>query len=132
RTVNVLDPGSTSTLALDASSTYLPSNNVFTGAWVCTNVTPVTVNANVSTDQNLMACTIPAGTLNRVGRTLRVKVAGLYSTPAASTSQVTIKVKICSVSGCGSGNVLTALNIQSTAIGTVQITNANFSLRGEL
>jgi len=133
RTINIADPGANANLALDASSTYVPSTNVFTGAWVCTNVTPVTLPGTSTTaDQNLMACTIPAGTLNRVGRTLRVKVAGIYSTPAASTSQVTLKVKICSVSGCGSGNVLTALNIQSTAIGTVQITNDNFSLRGEL
>jgi len=124
--------GSFANLVLDASSTYVPSNNVFTGAWDCTNVTPVTVNANVATDQNMMACTIPAGTLNRVGRTLRVKVAGVYSTPAASTSQMTLKIKLCTVSGCGSGTVISPINIQSTALGTVQITNDNFSARSEL
>jgi hypothetical protein len=108
------------------------NGNGLTGSWSCTNVTPVTVNANVTTDQNLMACTIPAGTLNRVGRSLRVKVKGVYTTPAASTSQMTVKLKLCTVSGCGSGTVITPISIQSTALGTVQITNDNFSLRSEI
>ncbi len=95
----------------------------FSGAWVCTNVTPVTVTANVATDQTLMACTIPAGTINRVGRSLRILTSTIYSTPAASTTAMTIKVKICSVSGCGSGNVLTAATITSSALGTIQVTN---------
>jgi len=95
----------------------------FSGSWSCTNVTPVTVTANVATDQTLMACTIPAGTLNRVGRSLRVIANSIYSTPAASTTAMTLKVKICSVSGCGSGNVLTAATITSGALGTIQVTN---------
>jgi len=95
----------------------------FSGAWNCVNVTPVTVTANVATDQTLMACTIPAGTLNRVGRSLRIIANSIYSTPAASTTAMTIKVKICSVSGCGSGNVLTAATITSGALGTIQVTN---------
>jgi hypothetical protein len=104
----------------------------YSGSWSCTNVAPVTVNANVATDQNLMACTIPAGTLNRVGRSLRIKAKGIYSTPAASTSQMTVKIELCTVSGCGSGTVITPISIQSTALGTVQITNDNFSLRSEV
>jgi hypothetical protein len=87
------------------------------------NVTPVTVNANVTTDQNLMAVTIPANNLNVVGRTLRVFVAGVYSTAATSTAQMTLKIKICSVSGCGSGNVASVISIQSAALGTLTITN---------
>jgi hypothetical protein len=94
-----------------------------TGAWNCNSVTPVTVNANVSTDQTLMACTIGAGTLNRVGRSLRIMTGSIYSTPAASTTAMTFKIKICSVSGCGSGNVLTAATITSAALGTIQVTN---------
>jgi len=87
------------------------------------NVTPVTVNANVSTDQTLMAFTLPANCLNTVGRTLRIFVAGVYSTAATSTAQMTLKVKICSVSGCGSGNVASVISIQSAALGTLTITN---------
>jgi hypothetical protein len=98
-------------------------NSAFTGVWNCTSTTPVTVTANVTTDQTLMACTIPAGTLNRVGRSLRIQTGSIYSTPAASTTAMTFKIKICSVSGCGSGNVLTAATITSGALGTIQVTN---------
>jgi hypothetical protein len=87
------------------------------------NVTPVTVNANVTTDQNLMAVTVPANNFNVVGRTYRVFVAGVYSTAAASTAQMTLKVKICSVSGCASGNVASVISIQTTALGSVTVSN---------
>jgi hypothetical protein len=66
----------------------------FSGAWNNTNVTPVTVNANVATDQSLMTVSVPAGTLNRVGRSLRVWCAGVFSTPAAQTEVLTFKVKL--------------------------------------
>jgi len=132
-------PGATWDGLFGDSGTHTPSwnnnNNGTsspTGAWQCTNVTPVTVNANVTTDQNLMACTIPAGTLNRVGRTLRVKVAGIYTTAAASTAQMTLKVKLCTVSGCGSGTVISPISIQTSALATQTIAAENFSLRSEL
>ncbi len=99
----------------------------FTNCRIFVNVTPVTVNANVSTDQNLMAATIPANCMSTVGRTMRIWIAGVYSTPAASTSAITLKVKLCSVSGCGSGNVATLVNIVSTAIATLQVTNNAFN-----
>lgn len=79
------------------------------------NVTPVTVNANVTTDQNLMAFSINANTLNLVSRTLRVSMAGIYTTAAANTSTISVKVKLCSVSGCGSGFVTTIASFVSTA-----------------
>lgn len=108
-----------------ANSTTMPVGTVELGYNV--NVTPVTVSANVTTDQNLMAKTIPAGDLNLVGRTLRVFVAGIYSTPAASTATITIELKLCSVSGCGSGNVADLIDITSSANpGTV--TNNAFNL----
>lgn len=87
------------------------------------NVTPVTVNANVTTDQNLMAFTLPANCLNTVGRTLRIFVSGVYSTAAASTAQMTLEVKICSISGCASGNVADVIDITSTALGSVTVAN---------
>jgi hypothetical protein len=91
------------------------------------NVTPVTVSANVTTDQNLMSVTIPAGNMNVVGRTFRVFVAGVYSTPAASTATITIELKLCSVSGCAAGNVADLIDATSSANpGTV--TNNAFNL----
>jgi len=87
------------------------------------NVTPVTVNANVTTDQNLMALQLHANDLNIVGRTIRIYAASVYSTPAASTAQMTLKAKICTVSGCGSGTVITLASIQSGALPATAVTN---------
>jgi len=61
---------------------------------VSINVTPVTVNANTTGDQNLMSGSITAGLLNSVGKTFRIFIAGVYSTPIASTATITIKVKL--------------------------------------
>jgi hypothetical protein len=83
------------------------------------NVTPVTVAANVTTDQNLMAFTIPANTLNIVGRTVKLWGAGVYSTAASSTAALTWKVKLCTVSGCGSGTVVTLATWTTSALPTV-------------
>jgi len=58
------------------------------------NVTPITVNANVSTAQNLMSFSIPATQLNGVGKTLKVWCAGVYSTPAASVATINISVTL--------------------------------------
>lgn len=73
------------------------SSGPVSGAWKCVNVTPVTVSANVATDQNLMTCTLPANTLNSVGKTLRIWLSGVYSTEAANTSTLTIKAKLGSI-----------------------------------
>lgn len=83
------------------------------------NVTPVTVAANVTTDQNLMALTIPANSLNIALRNLDIWAAGVYSTAAASTAVLTFKVKLCTVSGCGSGTVLTLGSWATAALPTV-------------
>jgi hypothetical protein len=95
-------------------------NSSFTGAWNCTNVTPVTVSANVTTDQNLMTCTVPAGRLNRVGRSIKVHIAGVYSTPAASVATVNLKIKL---------GTLTLLSITSSA-NPGSVTNNKFLMDG--
>lgn len=66
--------------------------------------TTAQATANVATDQNLVAVTLQPATLLKAGRTLIVKGAGTYSLGAAST--VAVKVKLCGVSGCGSGTVV--------------------------
>lgn len=95
----------------------------------CTLLTPATVNANVTTDQNLTSCTIPFGMLGNPGMTMRIYLAGVYSTPAASTTAVNLKLKLCTVAGCGSGSVLTLLSITSSALGSIQATNNPFILQ---
>ena len=129
-----VNPGSICAKIMGATGQGLFNGGVQTpsgpvsGNWNCTNVTPVTVNANVATDQNLMTCTIPAGTLNSVGKTLRIYTAGLYSTPAASTSAVTLTATLCTVSGCGAGTVITPISIASAALGGITATNDPFNL----
>jgi hypothetical protein len=113
---------------LSVPGSVATSSGPVSGTWQCTNVTPVTVSANVATDQNLMACTIPAGTLNSASKTLRIYASGIYSTPAASTSVVTLKAKLCTVSGCGAGTVITPINIASAALGAITATNDPFNL----
>jgi hypothetical protein len=61
--------------------------------------------ANVATEQLLIETALPAGALLKKGKTLIVRGAGTYSLGAAST--VTIKAKLCTVAGCGSGTVVT-------------------------
>lgn len=101
----------------------LKANGVSVPGILCSNVTPVTVNANTTADQNLMSCTIAANALNSANRVMQVQVFGAYSTPAASTSTITLKAKLCSVSGCGSGTVLTLFSATSTALAALQATN---------
>jgi hypothetical protein len=121
---------------IDANSTQHAAavNNNNTGDMpisrvVCVNVTPVTVTANVTTDQNLMACTLAANTLNVVGRTLKLWVAGVYTTPAASVATINLKAKLCTVSGCGSGTVVNLATITSSANpGTVTNNAYNLTL----
>lgn len=70
------------------------SNTAFTGAWNNVSVSTVAVSANTTADQNLMSVSIPAGTLNRFQRSLKIHCAGVYSTPLGSTATVEIKVKL--------------------------------------
>src|SRR5207245_1635569 len=67
----------------------------------------------------LMSCVVPAGTLNRVGRTLRIWLAGIYSTPAASTTAIVITVKL---------GPLILGNWTSTALAGIQATNDQWNL----
>jgi len=76
---------------------HATSESCAAGGVADSDTTAVTVNANVTTDQNLMAFTVPAKTLNRAGRLCRVRGYGLYSTQAGQTPTLTIKVKLGAV-----------------------------------
>lgn len=97
--------------------------------WGCSTVTPATVAANTAADQNLLSCIVPAFGTGFPANTLRVQLAGVFSTPAASTTAVTVKLKLCTVAGCGSGSVMTLASITSSALGGIQVTNNPFDLR---
>lgn len=101
------------------------------GKYICSNITPVTTSGGSTTnDQNTLACAIPAGTLDLIGKTLSIWYRGLYTTNAANLSTINLKVKICSVSGCSSGNVLTLATITSAA-NAGGVTNFTMSYVGD-
>ena len=112
-----------SMLAADVTTHTLSHNSnnngvmSFSGAWVNTNVTPVTVNANTAAAQNLMSVSIPAGTLNRVGRSLRIWLTGVYTlTAVASTTTIAVKL-----------GALTLISIVDTSVAG-GVTNGQFNL----
>jgi hypothetical protein len=123
------------TLHADSTQHAWEVNNNNTGEMpvsrvACANVTPVTVAASVTTDQNLQACSFSANLLNVAGRTIRIWTAGVYSTAATSTAQITLKAKLCTVSGCASGTVINLDSIQTIALASVTVTNNAWNLAG--
>jgi len=111
--------------ALTASSATCTdaSGNLTTTACTAnavTSTTPVTVNTNTTSDQQLMELSLTAGYLNSLGREFTFFGAGLYTTQAAQTPTLTYKIKLCTVSGCGSGTVVTLINITSAATSAAQ------------
>lgn len=123
--------------ALASSNALTPSTAVCTNAngdmttTACTtnavtSTTPVTVNANSTADQQLMELSLTAGYLNSLGRPFDFFGAGVY-TIASGTPTLEFKLKLCTVSGCGSGTVVTLVDITSAA--TTTLTNNNWSMR---
>lgn len=92
-----------------------------------TSTTLVTVNANSTSDQQLMELTLGAGYFNSSKQPFLFDGAGLYSTQTAQTPTITLKIKLCTVSGCGSGTVVTLISIVSTAT-IAAVTNNNWNL----
>ncbi len=80
-----------------------------------TSTTPVTKAVNTTGDQQLMELSLSAGYLNTAGQPFQITGAGIYSTVALQTPTLEFKVKLCTVSGCGSGTVVTLVDITSTA-----------------
>lgn len=92
-----------------------------------TSTTPVTVNTNTTSDQQLMELSLGAGYFNSSKQPFLFDGAGVYTTQTAQTPTVTLKVKLCTVSGCGSGTVVTLISIVSTAT-VAAVTNNNWNL----
>jgi hypothetical protein len=99
--------------------------NLIVPIWTAANVTPVTVASSINTDQNLMSQVIPANTLNSVGRTLRVRLSGVYSLPLSnSPTDLTFKIKLGS---------LTLIDIVTTAASaSAGITNNKWILECDI
>jgi hypothetical protein len=87
----------------------------------------VTANANSTSDQQLMELSVGAGYFNSLGQPFLFNAAGVYSTQTLQTPTLTLKVKLCTVSGCGSGTVITLVSIVSTAA-IASTTNQNWNM----
>jgi hypothetical protein len=85
------------------------------------NITPVTVAASVTTTQTLQELSLAAGYLNSTTQPWIIRGGGYYSS-AATAPTLTFAAKLCTVSGCGSGTVVT---IFSVVTGTVGISAVN-------
>lgn len=98
------------------------------------DITPVAVNAAVTTDQNLMSFVIPAGVLNTVGKVLRVTCYGNLDEDTGPT--ITFKLKLSSTlltwTPSTPGATKTGLSWHIGAYLVTQSTgvNANFEVHG--
>ena len=90
------------------------------------NVTAVTAT-NPSAEAVLQELSIGAGFLNVLRQPFLIRGAGFYTTAAAQTPTLRFRVKLCTVSGCGSGTVVTLFDLTSTA-STASQTNDNWHI----
>jgi hypothetical protein len=84
------------------------------------------VNANTTGDQTLQELALPAGLLNTLNQPTLIRSAGIMTIGAAQTPALTFKAKLCTVSGCGSGTVITLASMVSAA--SVTATNNGWTI----
>lgn len=90
------------------------------------NTTPVTANANTTSDQALMEISLAAGILNNLSLPYYIDGSGLFTIQTLQTPTLTFKAKLCTISGCGSGTVVTLATVTTGA--TVAATNNPWNL----
>jgi hypothetical protein len=73
------------------------------------------VNPTAATDTQLVEISLGAGYLNTANKVIHVHADGIWVTGTTQTPTQNFKVKLCTVSGCGSGTVLTLLTWTSGA-----------------
>lgn len=117
-------------LGIDAGGNVENCTPAVTGTSAVGNVTPVTVSANTTSDQALQEISIPAALLNTLAQPYLAHNSGIFTIALAQTPTLTFKAKLCTVSGCGSGVVVTLATITTTA--TVAATNNIWNLNLKL
>lgn len=101
---NLLDDGNLDNLITLMGLTILPAQTI--------DLTPVTVNANTTAEQNLMSYTIAANAFAYVGKTLRFTAAGTFS--AVASQSISLGQSIGGSSPAGGA----AFNVGSSPIST--------------
>jgi hypothetical protein len=91
------------------------------------NLTPVTASAVTNSDQTLQEVGLTAGALNTVKAANLIHGSGRFTIAALQTPTLTFKAKLCTISGCGSGTVVTLASIVSGA--SVAATNNGWNLQ---
>lgn len=126
------------TLCVDAAGTGLtatgagptgptgPAGSPGSGSSYASNKTPVTVAANTTSDQALQEVSLAAGILNTSGAPFLFHGSGVFTIGLAQTPALTFKAKLCTISGCGSGTVVTLASIATGA--TVAATNNTWNI----
>jgi hypothetical protein len=76
------------------------AQGIVTPAVRIANIAPQTALSAITTPQNLFTQVMAAGTLNQVGRTLRVRGTVIYSTTSANVATITIAIKLGAVILC--------------------------------
>lgn len=85
---------------------------------------------NPSAETQLKELTIPAGTLNLQHRKITFHISGRYTTAAAQTPTMRYRTYLCTVSGCGSGTVLTLQDFTTSA--TTAATTNSWKIEGSI
>jgi hypothetical protein len=97
------------------------------GLSAVTSTTLATVtNPTINTDTQLTELSLPAGYLNTLGQGYLIRAGGLYNNTVATSPAITITAKLCTVSGCGSGTVVSLGAIASGASSATATTNASW------
>ena len=111
------------------SSLAVPTCSTLTNSFMNTTVMgigaattgAVTISSS-ATDTKVVELPLPAGYLNTSNKTFRIEARGIYTTTGI-TPTLTHKVKLCTVSGCGSGTVLVLYSAPATGATTSGASN---------
>lgn len=141
-TIELINGASSFTLASGATTTFqaiLTSNTAGGCSWrtilpggnatfVASTTAVTSSNPTINVDQNLIQLSLGAGFLNNISQPYEITGSGIYSSTAASTPALNFEIKLCTVSGCGSGTVVDLADITTTALNTTALTNATWNL----
>jgi hypothetical protein len=87
-------------------------------------VSNTVLNPAAATDTKLAEISLGAGYLNTSAKTLSIFAKIIHSTGTTQTPTVTYKIKLCTISGCGSGTVLTLLTFGASGAMTASNTES--------